>query len=167
MLSVFVDFHPHWLLDFFKILRASSDSILEKKCKFNFWLSICWLFYGALFRQLRNLEKAFGGDVRVCDRTALILDIFNQRAATREASLQVSSLLFFGIASWKYLHFCITSWILSGIIGTNGIPITTANPYVDSPWASSWRTGQGYGWKTNWSRQENFTYSGKQFLLWS
>ncbi|XP_031488813.1 uncharacterized protein LOC116256555 [Nymphaea colorata] len=40
--------------------------------------------------QLRNLEKAFGGDVRVCDRTALILDIFDQRAATREASLQVS-----------------------------------------------------------------------------
>ncbi|KAG9453330.1 hypothetical protein H6P81_006234 [Aristolochia fimbriata] len=39
--------------------------------------------------QLRNLEKAFGGDVRVCDRTALILlDIFNQRAATHEASLQ-------------------------------------------------------------------------------
>ncbi|CAH9080938.1 unnamed protein product [Cuscuta epithymum] len=40
--------------------------------------------------QLRNLEKSFGADVRVCDRTALILDIFNQRAATREASLQVS-----------------------------------------------------------------------------
>ncbi|CAA7395225.1 unnamed protein product [Spirodela intermedia] len=40
--------------------------------------------------QLRNLEKAFGGDIRVCDRTALILDIFNQRAATHEASLQVS-----------------------------------------------------------------------------
>ncbi|XP_052203285.1 uncharacterized protein LOC127808742 [Diospyros lotus] len=40
--------------------------------------------------QLRNLEKAFGGDVRVCDRTALILDIFNQRAATHEAALQVS-----------------------------------------------------------------------------
>ncbi|KAG9449621.1 hypothetical protein H6P81_009586 [Aristolochia fimbriata] len=36
----------------------------------------------------RNLEKAFGGDVSVCDRTALILDIFNQRAATHEASLQ-------------------------------------------------------------------------------
>ncbi|PON90967.1 GTPase [Trema orientale] len=35
-----------------------------------------------LNRQLRNLEKCFGGDVRVCDRTALILDIFNQRAAT-------------------------------------------------------------------------------------
>ncbi|KAH0896464.1 hypothetical protein HID58_046032 [Brassica napus] len=40
--------------------------------------------------QLRNLEKAFGGDVRVCDRTALILDIFNQRAATHEAALQVA-----------------------------------------------------------------------------
>ncbi|XP_038897541.1 GTPase HflX [Benincasa hispida] len=40
--------------------------------------------------QLRNLEKSFGGDVRVCDRTALILDIFNQRAATHEASLQVA-----------------------------------------------------------------------------
>ncbi|KAG6493625.1 hypothetical protein ZIOFF_048618 [Zingiber officinale] len=38
--------------------------------------------------QLRNLEKALGGDVRVCDRTALILDIFNQRAATHEAALQ-------------------------------------------------------------------------------
>ncbi|CAN1314555.1 GTPase HflX [Linum perenne] len=40
--------------------------------------------------QLRNLEKTFGQDVRVCDRTALILDIFNQRAATHEASLQVA-----------------------------------------------------------------------------
>lgn len=39
--------------------------------------------------QLRNLEKALGNDVRVCDRTALILDIFSQRAATREATLQV------------------------------------------------------------------------------
>ncbi|XP_020705342.1 uncharacterized protein LOC110116174 isoform X2 [Dendrobium catenatum] len=41
-------------------------------------------------KQLRNLEKAFGGDIRVCDRTSLILDIFNQRAATHEAALQVS-----------------------------------------------------------------------------
>ncbi len=43
--------------------------------------------------QLRNLEKAFSGSkeggVRVCDRTALILDIFSQRAATREGKLQV------------------------------------------------------------------------------
>ena len=39
--------------------------------------------------QLRNLEKALGGAVRLCDRTALILDIFSQRAATREGKLQV------------------------------------------------------------------------------
>ncbi|XP_037421057.1 GTPase HflX-like isoform X6 [Triticum dicoccoides] len=41
-------------------------------------------------KQLRNLEKSFGGGVRVCDRTALILDIFNQRAVTHEAALQVT-----------------------------------------------------------------------------
>lgn len=39
--------------------------------------------------QLRNLERRLGEDVRVCDRTALILDIFSQRAATREGQLQV------------------------------------------------------------------------------
>lgn len=39
--------------------------------------------------QLRNLERAFGDTVGLCDRTALILDIFSQRAATREGKLQV------------------------------------------------------------------------------
>lgn len=39
--------------------------------------------------QMRNLEKALGKNVRLCDRTALILDIFSQRAATREGKLQV------------------------------------------------------------------------------
>lgn len=39
--------------------------------------------------QARNLEKVFGDSVRVCDRTALILDIFSQRAATKEGKLQV------------------------------------------------------------------------------
>ncbi|PSC70039.1 GTP-binding hflX [Micractinium conductrix] len=39
--------------------------------------------------QLRNLERALGEEVRLCDRTALILDIFSQRAATREGKLQV------------------------------------------------------------------------------
>jgi GTPase len=38
--------------------------------------------------QLRNLERALGDRVRICDRTALILDIFSQRAATREGQLQ-------------------------------------------------------------------------------
>lgn len=39
--------------------------------------------------QMRNLEKSLGDSVRLCDRTALILDIFSQRAATREGMLQV------------------------------------------------------------------------------
>lgn len=39
--------------------------------------------------QQRNLEKALGEGVRVADRTALILDIFGQRAQTKEGKLQV------------------------------------------------------------------------------
>jgi hypothetical protein len=39
--------------------------------------------------QLRNLERALGGKARLADRTALILDIFSQRAASREGKLQV------------------------------------------------------------------------------
>ncbi|HET7010400.1 MAG TPA: GTPase HflX [Anaerolineales bacterium] len=40
-------------------------------------------------RHLRELERAFGEDVRVLDRTALILDIFAQHAHSREGRLQV------------------------------------------------------------------------------
>jgi len=40
-------------------------------------------------RHQRNLEKQLGDDVRVIDRTALILDIFAQHAHTREGALQV------------------------------------------------------------------------------
>lgn len=40
-------------------------------------------------RHLRELEKLFSDDVRILDRTALILDIFAQHAATREGALQV------------------------------------------------------------------------------
>lgn len=40
-------------------------------------------------RHQRELEKAFGEDVNVIDRTALILDIFAQHANTREGALQV------------------------------------------------------------------------------
>ena len=39
--------------------------------------------------QQRNLERALGDGVRVADRTALILDIFAQRACTKEGQLQV------------------------------------------------------------------------------
>ncbi len=40
-------------------------------------------------RHLRELEKHFDETVRIIDRTALILDIFAQHAATREGALQV------------------------------------------------------------------------------
>lgn len=40
-------------------------------------------------RHQRELEKIFGDDTRVLDRTALILDIFAQHANTHEGSLQV------------------------------------------------------------------------------
>jgi GTPase len=40
-------------------------------------------------RQLRNLEEALGEEVKVLDRTSLILDIFAQHARTREGQLQV------------------------------------------------------------------------------
>jgi GTP-binding protein HflX len=40
-------------------------------------------------RHLRELERIFGEQVRILDRTALILDIFAQHANTREGSLQV------------------------------------------------------------------------------
>jgi GTPase len=40
-------------------------------------------------RHLRELERAMGTNVRVLDRTALILDIFAQHADTREGALQV------------------------------------------------------------------------------
>ncbi|MGH2538353.1 MAG: GTPase HflX [Candidatus Promineifilaceae bacterium] len=40
-------------------------------------------------RHQRELESALGGEVRVLDRTALILDIFALHASTREGKLQV------------------------------------------------------------------------------
>ena len=41
--------------------------------------------------QGRNLQDALGGKVQVLDRTMLILQIFSQRARTREAKLQVQA----------------------------------------------------------------------------
>ena len=47
--------------------------------------------------QQRNLEKALGPEVRVIDRTRLILDIFSQHARSREGKLQVE------LAQYQYL----------------------------------------------------------------
>lgn len=49
-------------------------------------------------RHLRELEENFGKDVRVLDRTALILDIFGQHAKTAEGKLQVE------LAQYEYLY---------------------------------------------------------------
>jgi GTPase len=40
-------------------------------------------------RHLRELERIFGANMRILDRTALILDIFAQHANTKEGALQV------------------------------------------------------------------------------
>jgi GTP-binding protein HflX len=48
-------------------------------------------------RHQRELEKVFGDDVRVLDRTGLILDIFAMHASTREGALQVE------LAQYEYL----------------------------------------------------------------
>ncbi|OGO18846.1 MAG: GTPase HflX [Chloroflexi bacterium RBG_16_48_8] len=48
-------------------------------------------------RHQRELEKIFGEDTRILDRSALILDIFAQHASTREGSLQVE------LAQYEYL----------------------------------------------------------------
>lgn len=52
--------------------------------------------------QLRNLERAWGDNIRLCDRTALILDIFSQRAATKEGQLQVC--LIDTLCSFSFFH---------------------------------------------------------------
>ena len=48
-------------------------------------------------RHFRELEEAFGQNIRVIDRTTLILDIFAQHAQTREGKLQVE------LAQYEYL----------------------------------------------------------------
>jgi len=67
--------------------------------------------------QARNLEEAIGR--KVIDRTQLIMDIFAQRAATKEAKLQVE------LAQLRYLLPRLRGWgsaltRLGGGIGTRG-----------------------------------------------
>ncbi|MCH8848939.1 MAG: GTPase HflX [Chloroflexi bacterium] len=69
--------------------------------------------------QQRNLERAFGEDVKVIDRTALILDIFARHAGSREGALQVELaqaeyLLPRLAGQWSHLER------LGGGIGTRG-----------------------------------------------
>ena len=69
--------------------------------------------------QQRNLENALGGELKVIDRTALILDVFAQRAQTKEGRLQVE------LAQHEYLLPRLAGqWShlerLGGGIGTRG-----------------------------------------------
>ncbi len=69
--------------------------------------------------QIRNLEDALGDDVRVIDRSILILDIFALHAVTREGKLQVE------LAQLKYTAPRLTGHgkdmsRLGGGIGTRG-----------------------------------------------
>lgn len=99
--------------------------------------SVSFFIFVFISRQLRNIEKVFGGNVRVCDRTALILDIFNQRAATHEAALQVSPILDFNYYIYtlddgatrywqlKVLKETISNWlrgIVSLLENSQGLP---------------------------------------------
>jgi hypothetical protein len=61
--------------------------------------------------QLRNLERAWGDNIRLCDRTALILDIFSQRAATKEGQLQVC--LLDSLCPFSYDHLNHTRVLLA------------------------------------------------------
>ncbi len=57
-------------------------------------------------RHQRELEKALGKNIRVLDRTALILDIFAQHAHTREGMLQVE------LAQYEYYMPRLTrAWV--------------------------------------------------------
>lgn len=67
----------------------------------------------------RNLERAFGEDIKVIDRTALILDVFARHAGSREGALQVELaqaqyLLPRLAGQWSHLER------LGGGIGTRG-----------------------------------------------
>jgi GTPase len=75
-------------------------------------------------RHQRELEKALGENVKVLDRTALILDIFAQHARTREGALQVE------LAQYEYrlprltrqwTHLARQAGGASGRGGTGGV----------------------------------------------
>ena len=78
-------------------------------------------------RHQRELEKYFGDDMRVLDRTALILDIFclTCRYARRQ---------------------------IAGRASPTRISSATAHPNVDPPGASGWRPGRWIGWRRGLAR---------------
>lgn len=80
--------------------------------------------------QLRNLEKAFTGgqggrQVAVADRTALILDIFSQRARTREGKLQV------GARCWCWAQGALKfSQLGASQVGAHSVPVAAPDVHA-------------------------------------
>ncbi len=73
-----------------KALYVGTGKVAEIKQSAEFLEAEVVIFYDSLSpSQLRNLQKEIGKPVM--DRTALILDIFERRAKTREAKLQVET----------------------------------------------------------------------------
>ena len=75
--------------------------------------------------QQRNLEQALGERVKVIDRTALILDVFGQRAGSREGRLQIDLaqheyLLPRLRGQWSHLERQRGTGLVAGGIGTRG-----------------------------------------------
>ncbi|MCL0100159.1 GTPase HflX, partial [Dehalococcoidia bacterium] len=75
--------------------------------------------------QQRNLEQSLGDGIKVIDRTALILDVFSQRARSREGRLQVDLaqheyLLPRLRGQWTHLERQRATGLISGGIGTRG-----------------------------------------------
>lgn len=75
--------------------------------------------------QQRNLERELGENIKVIDRTALILDVFSQRARSREGRLQVDLaqheyLLPRLRGQWTHLERQGATGLVSGGIGTRG-----------------------------------------------
>lgn len=73
---------------------------------------LCLIAFVAKMQLQMNLENSFGGekaDIKVLDRTALILDIFAQHARTKEGKLQVTKIMIsfrlklcFGFVVWAH-----------------------------------------------------------------
>jgi GTP-binding protein HflX len=76
-------FHPATMIG-----KGKLQEIVEQRQELNYDVLV---FNDELHpNQQREIENAFGGaDIKVLDRTALILDIFAQHARTREGALQV------------------------------------------------------------------------------
>ena len=84
--------------------------------------------------QSRALEKALGSNISLCDRTALILDIFSQRAASREGHLQVC--FFASCQDCEYylnIKFRLQHIALSDVVRDVSFTLTSSLSFIALP----------------------------------